>query len=242
MRLRSELCACRAVHRPEYQHRFLQRGNNRRALQTTTDSAATTITITGTNNGFGLAATQSGTTPTPLTVTNSGSVVIDSAAASSASRPVLQLTGNGGLINYSGSGGIADTTFTSSSPALTINNISNGGGDINVNTGTASISGVSAINLTTSGNGTISLTTADAITSTPLGGGISTTTVSVSQRHQRILTAGSIQATSFGISAISTGNGALTVNMTGGQITSGLTGDFPSVPPRLGKCACCRQH
>jgi outer membrane autotransporter protein len=189
--------------------------------RTSTNQTATTVGISGTNNGFGIAIVQSGLSGTSLTVTNNGSVAVD-AVGSSSSRPVLQLTGNGGLISYSGSGDITNNTALAFSPALTITNVNNGGGGISVNTGTATVSGPGGINLTTAGFGTIDLTTGGQISSLPLGSAITASAVSGITTINVI--SGLLQSASFGIGATASGTGDIRIDMTGGQINSGLTG------------------
>jgi len=126
----------------------------------TTNSTPTTVTITGANRGFGIAAVMSGTVGTALTATNTGSVVLNNPGAIFAGLSALRLTGNGGLITYSGSGNVSNNLITTPpSPGLTITNTANGGGGINANTGTGSIAGDDALVLTTAGAGAINLTT-----------------------------------------------------------------------------------
>jgi fibronectin-binding autotransporter adhesin len=205
------------------------------AERTTTSAAPTTVTIAGNNGGYGVAAVISGSTPADLTVTNSGSVAIGPGASTLTGLSALQLTGNGGLIGYSGNGSLSNTSSAiveGDTPGLAITNTANGGGGINANTGTGSVTGLDAIVLTTSGSGAINLTTSGAITSSPSGGGITTTTVD--GLNSVNVVGGVITAPGYGIVATSEGTGNVRIDMTGGQLIStgfggiAATADGPS--------------
>jgi autotransporter-associated beta strand protein len=141
-----------------------------------------------------------------INLANAGSVV-----SANQTLNALQLNGNGGLITYSGNGSVS----SNDAAGLVITN--NSGGSINANTGTGTIAGRNAIALSTTGIGSINLTTGGAITG-------SIVTTAVDGLNTVNVTGGTLQTTSFAIDASSAGTGGVSVNMTGGQISGALDG------------------
>src|SRR5260370_26447609 len=153
------------------------------------------VTASTTVNGAGLnlVTTKGGG---GITLTNAGSVSTNQVLNA------LQLNGNGGLITYSGNGSVS----RNHGAGLVITN--NSRGSINANTGTGTIAGRNAIALSTTGTGSINLTTGGAITGSIIPAAVDgLNTVNV--------TGGTLQTTGFAIDASSAGTGGGTRKTTG---------------------------
>ncbi len=108
-------------------------------------------------SGFGLQLTEKPggkKTQEPITMNNQGQVTISNRASA------LQLQGDGGLISYSGDGGISNTD--KNKPALEVKNVH---GDVSVTSGAGAISGSTGIKASVTGPGTLAVTTGSGLVS-----------------------------------------------------------------------------
>ena len=115
-------------------------------------------------DGFGLHLVEKPgvkRTEEPITLNNQGQVATSNAVNA------LQLTGDGGLISYSGGGSVTDTDKTKAGLS-----VHNRGGDASVVTGAGAISGATGIRASTSGAGALTIATGSGPVSGNAGEGL----------------------------------------------------------------------
>jgi outer membrane autotransporter protein len=150
-----------------------------------------TATVNGLIDGYGIAITNAQTTGTTTTFTNNSTITLTAGVPSAGGTAALNITGDGGLVTYNGTGAVNDGAQGTDAIVIT-----NSGGGINF----------------TSANGAITASGGIAISAADTGGGV---TIDLTGGT------GGVSGSTIGISATDSGMGAVTVTTGDQTVTGG---------------------